>query len=471
MYKLEIINPIVLQKLKEAYPTPPNSAVKALDKYLEVVSNLINDAIERGIEPYDKKFKLFSIPSTALSKNGCEIGSPKKGTRKRVHTALLKLGVPIIKTIVVGSGIQKTWAKVSINKNLARLVDIQVALDPKQTFDLRHPNFDKLTPSQLESDYDNLIVDIDGIGDYINKHFPNGAPTDLEERKKYTQANKILAAATYKDGLFYQKKRPSFFGRTYYEGSSVQNVNKELRTAMLGKCWEYDITSSVQAWKLGFAEAYIKRKKLTGNVEDYFPKCLHYLTDKNAFFNEIKLEMFRFSAITDKEQIKRIKAAFTALNFGATLTDSTYLDESRVPVERALAIQIDDEDACRIFVNNPLVIAFRDEMKLLDDQIEWEAKKNKCELFAAKHPKTGKKLSKKCRMSYRYQHAETEVMCIFRDIAKQYNLTILANIHDAIILRDKLETGLKDEIQQAMRSETGNDYWSLGEKQVEKFSV
>jgi len=379
----------------------------------------------------------------------------------------MELGVPILKTEQKGSGIQKTWAKVSINKKLANLVDIQVGLDPKATFDLRHPNFDKLTPAQLESDYDSLIVDIDGIGDYINKHFPNGIPTDLEERKKHTQASKILAAAIYKNGLFYQKKKePSFFGRTYYEGSSVQNVNKELRCAMLGKCWEYDITSSVQAWKLGFAEAYIKRKKLTGNVEDYFPKCLQYLTDKNALFTEIKAEMFRLSSISDKEQTKRIKAAFTALNFGATLTDEKYLDETRVPVQRALAMQIDDEVACRIFVNHPLVVAFRDEMKLLDDQIEWEAKKNKCKLFSEKHRKTGKKLSKKCRLAHRYQHAETEVMDIFRGIAKQNNLTILANIHDAIVLRDKLDDGLKKSIEEAMRTHTNNSYWSLGEKEI-----
>lgn len=466
MYKLEIINPIVLQRLKEAYPTPPKSAENALKKYLEVATNLINDAVERGIEPYDKKLKLYSIPLTVLSRDKCEIGSAEKNNRKRVHTVLKELGVPILKTIQQGCGIKKTWAKVSINKNLARLLDIQVALDPKATFDLRHPHFEKLTPEECAEKYDSLVVDVNAIDEYIKRHFPNGAPTNLEERKKHTQASKILAAAIYKGGSFFQKKKPSFFGRIYYEGSSVQNVNKEFRATMLGNSWEYDITSSVQAWKLGFAENYIRRKKLSGNINDYFPTSLQYLNDKNALFNEIKPEMFRFSDIKDQEQTKRIKAAFTALNFGATLTDKDYLDEARVPVERALAAQIKDEDACRAFVNNPLVIAFRDEMKLLDKQIEWEAKKNKCELSSAMHPKTGKKLSKKCRMSYRYQHAETDVMNIFRDIAKQHNLTILANIHDAIILREQLDKGLKKAIEDVMRTHTNNIYWSLGEKQV-----
>ena len=470
MYKLEVINPIVLQKLKEAYPDPPKSAENALKKYLAAATNLINDAVERGIVPYDRKLKLYTIPLTVLSRDKCEIGSAEKNNRKRVHNVLKELGVSILEIKQKGCGIKKTLTKVSINKNLARLIDMQVTLDPKATFDLRHPHFDKiklkLTPEEFAEKYDSLVVDVNAIDEYIKRHFPNGTPTNLEERKKHTQATKILAAAIYKGGAFFQKKKPSFFGRIYYEGSSVQNVNKEFRATMLGNSWEYDITSSVQAWKLGYAEAFIKRKKLSGNIDDYFPTSLQYLNDKNALFNEIKPEMFRFSTISDKEQTKRIKTAFTALNFGATLTDKDYLDEARAPVKRALALKIEDLDACSAFVNNPLVIAFRDEMKLLDEQIEWEAKKNKCELFSAIHPKSKKKLSKKCRMSYRYQHAETDVMNIFRDITKQHNLTILANIHDAIILREQLDKGLKKAIEDVMRTHTNNIYWSLGEKKV-----
>ena len=56
MIKLIVINPIVLEKLRGAYPTPPMAAEKALNKYLDEAANLINDAIERGQPPYDKKW-------------------------------------------------------------------------------------------------------------------------------------------------------------------------------------------------------------------------------------------------------------------------------------------------------------------------------------------------------------------------------------------------------------------------------
>ena len=65
------------------------------------------------------------------------------------------------------------------------------------------------------------------------------------------QAQTILAVAQVLGGRYLQPKKPSDFGRMYYEGTSVQNVNKELRRAILGNCWEYDIRSSVVAWKLG----------------------------------------------------------------------------------------------------------------------------------------------------------------------------------------------------------------------------
>ena len=67
-------------------------------------------------------------------------------------------------------------------------------------------------------------------------------------------------------------------------------------------------------------------------------------------------------------------------------------------------------------------------------------------------------------MAYLYQHAETQVMDIFRSYAKTHHLTILANIHDAIVLKDQLPPELKCEILDAMRLQTNNSYWDLKEE-------
>jgi ABC-type phosphate/phosphonate transport system ATPase subunit len=69
-------------------------------------------------------------------------------------------------------------------------------------------------------------------------------------------------------------------------------------------------------------------------------------------------------------------------------------------------------------------------------------------------------------MSYLFQHAETHVMDVVRSVALQNNLTILANIHDAIILKEDISEELLQQIETAMQISTDNPYWKLGKKQL-----
>ena len=91
------------------------------------------------------------------------------------------------------------------------------------------------------------------------------------------------------------------------------------------------------------------------------------------------------------------------------------------------------------------------------------------DLLSLINPKTNKKLTKKSLMAYLYQHAETEMMDVFRSYANQNNLTVMANIHDAIILKKKLNGSLKKKIEQAMKTATNNHYWFLGEKKINRY--
>ena len=45
----------------------------------------------------------------------------------------------------------------------------------------------------------------------------------------------------------------------------------------------------------------------------------------------------------------------------------------------------------------------------------------------------------------------------------------LANIHDAIVLRNRLSPDEKAEIERCMRDQTGNPYWRLGENEVKRW--
>ena len=72
-------------------------------------------------------------------------------------------------------------------------------------------------------------------------------------------------------------------------------------------------------------------------------------------------------------------------------------------------------------------------------------------------------------MAFLYQHEETTVMNIVRDALSEHGQTVLANIHDAIIVRRKLKVYLRHEIELRMQERTDNSYWRLGETQLKHF--
>ena len=73
-------------------------------------------------------------------------------------------------------------------------------------------------------------------------------------------------------------------------------------------------------------------------------------------------------------------------------------------------------------------------------------------------------------MAFLYQHEETAVMEVVRAAVVAHGKTVLANIHDAIITKEKLGVEFMSEIEQLMRAQTGNRYWRLGAKQLKRYA-
>jgi len=72
-------------------------------------------------------------------------------------------------------------------------------------------------------------------------------------------------------------------------------------------------------------------------------------------------------------------------------------------------------------------------------------------------------------LAFAYQHAETEVMDVVRAEMKRLGKTVLANIHDALVVRERLLTDDRMAIEDAMRTQTGNPYWRLTARQITRF--
>ena len=462
MIKLEV-DSSVLVALKLAFPKPANRAETALNKYVIALEDMLNDSVLKDHNHYSL-LNLYSISLHKLANKGPQIGPAKI----RIHAWLKNNGYELVKSAVAGSGITKQVSQVKLTQ-LIHITDIDDRLHPKEAFEKMHPNLADLTQQQIDSDYDITEVDISSLNKYIDTIAPEGIESHKRKLKtRFYQARTIVAAATYKNGFYYQKKKPSPFGRTYYEGLSVQNVNKTLREAMLGNCWEYDIRSSVVSWKLGFAQAYIDTHKPNNAIDNVFPVCYQYSVDKSILINRIKLDVFKHSHKDEDKKTGLIKEAITALNFGARLSGNTYVDKQGKGHKQAIAGILTNRVDCELFLNSQLVKDFLEEQRILDGVIiEW-VKSTNPDLLISTKIKNDKKLTKQSLMSYLYQHAETDMMDIVRSYANQNNLTIMANIHDAIILKKKLNASLKKKIEQAMKAATNNHYWFLGEKKLNR---
>ena len=157
-----------------------------------------------------------------------------------------------------------------------------------------YPDFAQCVADQtLGKVFDAVSIDIKSLENYAQWRRKGATMLNASKRKQFLlQAHVILSVAKDKSGKYQQRKKPSDFGRTHYSGISVQNVNKELRRAMLGNCWEYDIRSSVVAWKMGFATECIAALNLHGTVRDYFKHTLSYLEDKKGLMATLHYLVF-----------------------------------------------------------------------------------------------------------------------------------------------------------------------------------
>jgi hypothetical protein len=341
-------------------------------------------------------------------------------------------------------------------------------------FDHLYPEYNlEWREDKLNTLFDWVPVDVESVKAYVywletESNLIQGPKKDLALR----QSLSILGIASVTKGYYLQRKKPSPFGRTYYEGTSVQNVNKELRRAMLGNCWEYDIRSSVVAWKMGYARSYLAASGLDQDLKKSFPSTLLYLEHKADFMATVSHYVFLESSPVPKDlRPKLLKRAFTAISFGARQTAKGWLDASGNWTNPALVdILQNSEDRTR-FLSDVTVKQFIKEQNELDDYLYDLFKKFRPDLLLERYLQTDSGRPSKAKvLAYLYQHGETQVMDIVRQAALAKGLVPIANVHDAIFFKRRLGAEFKNAIEWQMREQTGNPYWHLTPKQIERYT-
>jgi hypothetical protein len=483
-------DPQVLIKLQQAFTAPANSASRALAKYLKVLEGQILSALQRAQSPTQVKLGLFYISLHDLANKGGQIGAQKM----RVHKWLKDNQLELVETVEIGSKFKSQYSLVK----LSRLVSLhdktrissediaQIASDrelnsyltgePKDSvavFKHLYPELEPLSGHGCSERFDFLNIDVESLKAFIC-WLGQGASFGSTEklRQVTTHAKLILAVAVANGGVYPQRRKVSPFGRTYYQGVSVQNIHKELRTAALGNCWEYDMRSSVVAWKMGYAKQLLVSKRVKPLVKDYFPATTLFLEDKADFMNTVRYFTFIGNeSLTVDFQTALIKQALTAISFGAKSSGNGWMARDGTWKNPALVEILKNQKERGRFLSDRTVLAFIEEQKALDEYIFSAVVSSKDELLKLDCIKTQSgRLSKSKVLSYLYQHAETQAMNYICDLAAQHQHAPIARVHDAVFFKSRLGSELKHELEMALRDFTQNEYWHLTAKQLKRYT-
>ncbi len=489
MIKLTI-DPQVLTMLKQAFPAPANSASNALAKYSRALEGLLFNSVQRGLSPLQQKLALYPIPLHDLANKGGRIGPQKL----RVHKWLKDNQLELVQTVEKGSKFSGEYSTVKLSKLVTLedkvTVSSAVVSEIKSDRELDHyltgvPDdsyavFKHLYPELIPREqpepvagFDLVPVDVESLKAFI-VWLSDGVEFGSKEKRQHALSNAklVLAVASINGNFFPQRIKPSPFGRTYYEGVSIQNIHKELRRAVLGNCWEYDMRSSVVAWKMGYAKALLLSAKVQPDVRAYFPATTLFLEDKADFMSTVRYFTFGAGSVLSLEfQFGLIKQALTAISFGAKSTGAGWVDGSGQWQNPALVNILMVKDERERFLSDPTVKAYIEEQRALDDFIYAQAKLYLPNLMsqACVHTASGRP-SKSKVLAYLYQHAETDAMNFVCAVARENGHEPIARVHDAVFFRRRLGPDLKQEIELVLQEATENKHWHLSAKQLKRYT-
>jgi hypothetical protein len=455
-----------------------------LNKYVKTLERLMRRAKLNKPSKRSKKKKIYELEATVLWDKTGQLGSEKI----RIHQWLMENNVPLVintnpnykptKELAIFKQTKYLTIKNESLLDLMRSMNVQERtdfLDKPSQDDIDEINdylkdFRALSIQEQNDKYDLVEVDIESVKNYLKKL--SDGQVFIEHDKQESDASNseyILRIAQLSNGQLPQLKDKSDFGRNYYKNKSVQNVSKRVREVFLGDSWEYDCKSCSASWKMAFAQEYCDSKKRNKKtVEQAFSAMKLYLEYKSDFFDEVIDKTYLAQPYSHDYKTKVIKEAMTAIGFGAKLTIGSYKSNGDTKHSSLYEVFNEDMALLRRFVDCTIVGEYNDEQAILNKYIvkkfssdaTWLAD---METSRIRRKRKAYKLNQK--ISWLFQHAETEMMNIVRKKLQKLGKTVLANVHDAIVVRERLTALELLKTEKLVRRITKVQYFALGETQ------
>ena len=221
---------------------------------------------------------------------------------------------------------------------------------------------------------------------------------------------------------------------------------------------------------MSFAKEYLQNMGLQQEVKKAFSTTIYYLHNKADFMQQVQDHTFDGTSKVDLDlQPKLIKAAMTALCFGAKLTKHGWRTSNDGWQNPALADIIQNETERTRFMACRDVRDFVREQSALDTYIYKCVEVQEPNLLKLEIVRASKRASKAKVIAYLYQNAEAQAMAKAYEFLKGKKIGVLAKIHDAFIVRNQLTPAMAHELQEFVQFETHNEYWRLGEKRLKRW--
>lgn len=436
-----------------AFPQyPADRAERLFQRYLDAVRQQVLPLV-----PYAKEGCVYVSTESLMNQCG---SFQYKGERHWVWNIFSQL-LPFVIVKERGSNLKTTQEAYQKN-SLVQLVNQRFLsmliheLSPEEVFD------HYFKPEDLDSpDVTSVTINVGNLENYIGNTEYELAKVQMAEgsqahrdklQRNLSQATVIHKIALHTLNLSGKAFLPLIpevhpYGRTYYKGLSIQNVSKEVRSAIIGHHYQYDMNAAVFAIKM-VLYGHLKggENNLVGTPDGSYTR--QYLAEKKHIRKSLAERVFGGTNLSPDRKLRAIKDALTAIGFGAKASGNVWNTPDGFR-GAALTDIIKDPSARATFLSDHWVKAFTAEQKSMEafilanagDIVDVE------EMEAALKSANGNgRVNDSQRMAYLYQQYETIFMRAALEVLASAGIKAVAVIHDAFIVREKLSPRVLDDI-------------------------
>tara|TARA_R110002126_G_scaffold62983_7_gene161778 strand:- start:4292 stop:5707 length:1416 start_codon:yes stop_codon:yes gene_type:complete len=270
--------------------------------------------------------------------------------------------------------------------------------------------FTPIDCKNLELFIDNTLEDMDN---------PKLSAGRQSLSKQVFQAKSILDVAKQHNNTLPQNYSIKASGRTYMSGINLQSCSSRVREAALGKCYKYDLRTSMFAHML----TLIQNKFPQFNTKSSYIN--EYCTNKNGIRSQLAKDCIVETNGEPDFKVKLIKKTLAAIGFGATVSNP----------RGAIQQNIWHEGDRNRLLNSPWMQGLLREVDLYREIMRMSYPRAKKEFGDALKKNGRSSLSKWC--SFEYQMTESSIMLYVSNQLGEDN--VLLQVHDAIYIKRRCE--------------------------------